>query len=281
MRMKLQAGLLPLNIGAVLLVLMITLVPATPLRLVLGLPFLLLFPGYALMAALFPRNNQLDAVKRAAFSVAFSIAIVSLTGLALSYTPAGISLYSALASVSAFIFAVSVFAWHRQRRLAPAERFRLSLSVSDILGNEAGTDRRLSVLLGIAILAALSAFLFAAAFPRTGERFTEFYVLGPEGAAANYPRELEVGEAVSVTIGIINREHETASYRLKVTADGTEQKEIGPVVLDHGVKWEDEVTFSFPRAGENLKVAFLLYRNGERAPYLESIHLRVNVKEKT
>lgn len=279
MRMKLQAGLLPLNISAVLLILIVTLAPATPLRLALGLSFLLLFPGYVLMAALFPRQNQLDAVKRAVFSVAFSIVIVSLTGLALSYTPRGISLYSSLISVSAFIFAVSAFAWHRQRRLAPAERFRLSPSVSNVLGNEAGTDRRLSVLLGIAILATLSAFFFAAAFPKTGERFTEFYVLGPDGAAADYPRELEVGEEAGATIGIINREHERVSYRLTVTADGTEQREIGPVVLDHGAKWEDEVTFSFPRAGDNRKVAFLLYRDGETTPHLDSIHLRVNVRE--
>ncbi len=41
-----------------------------------------------------------------------------------------------------------------------------------------------------------------------GERFTEFYILGLEGKADNYPDELTVGEEGRVILGIVNHEHE-------------------------------------------------------------------------
>ena len=30
--------------------------------------------------------------------------------------------------------------------------------------------------------------------PKEGEKFTEFYILGPNGTASDYPTELKVGE---------------------------------------------------------------------------------------
>ena len=280
MEMKLQAGLLPINISVVLLILVITFVPSTPLRIILGLPFLLFFPGYVLITALFPRKNQLGPVERTALSLGFSVAIVALTGLILNYTPWGIGVYSTLISVSAFIAGMSLVTWNQQRRLAKTERFTFSLDLSAIFKRETGTDRRLSVMLAIIVLVAAGTFIFTVASPRIGERFTEFYILGPEGTAKDYPRQLEVGEEAEVTIGIINREHETVIYRLTVTADGMEQSEISQVVLDHDAKWEGAVSFSFSRPGDNLKVAFLLYREGETEPHLDPVHLRVNVREK-
>lgn len=280
MRIKLQAGLLPLNISVVLLILVITFVPSTPLRIILGLPFLLFFPGYVLITALFPRKNQLGPVERVAFTLGFSVAIVSLTGLILNYTPWGIGLYPTLVSVSAFIAGMSLVTWYQQRRLAKAERFTVSLDLGALFKRETGIDRRLSVLLAIIVLVAVGTFIFAVASPRIGERFTELYILGPGGTAQDYPRQLEVGEEAKVIVGIINREHETVSYRLTVTVDGAEQTEISPVVLDHDAKWEGAVSFSFSRPGDNLKVAFLLYREGGTEPHLDPVYLRVNVREK-
>jgi len=54
-------------------------------RIVLGLPFVLVFPGYTLAAALFPRKDHLDAIERVALGL--SIAVVPLIGLALGHPP--------------------------------------------------------------------------------------------------------------------------------------------------------------------------------------------------
>jgi uncharacterized membrane protein len=279
-KIKIRTGLLALNIVVILLILAITFAPATALRVILGLPFLLFFPGYVLITALFPRKSQLGTVERLALSLGFSVAVVALIGLVLNYTPWGVSLYPTLISISIFIVVMSLVAWYRWRHLAEEERFIVSLHLRQPFRKESGIDRRLSIILAVTMLVAVGALVYAIAAPRVGERFTEFYILGPEGTAKDYPRELVVGEEAKIIIGIINQEHETVNYRVVVTVDGTTQNEVSPVVLDHAASWEHEVTFTPGQPGDRQKVEFLLYKNKETEPCLSPIHLWVDVKER-
>ena len=52
----------------------------SPIRIILGLPLVLFLPGYALIATLFPRKDDLDAIERIALSFGLSIAITPLLG---------------------------------------------------------------------------------------------------------------------------------------------------------------------------------------------------------
>ncbi len=81
------------------------------LRVALGLPFILFFPGYVLIAALFSRKDDLSGIERVALSFGLSIAVVPLIGLGLNYTPWGIRLAPVLVSLIIFIVAVSGIAW--------------------------------------------------------------------------------------------------------------------------------------------------------------------------
>lgn len=99
------------------------------LRIALGLLFVLFFPGYTLLSALFPKQDDLDGIARVALSFGLSIAVVPLIGLVLNFTPWGIRLYPILISVTLFILAASGVAWYRQRRLAPAQRFRVVVNI--------------------------------------------------------------------------------------------------------------------------------------------------------
>ncbi len=87
------------------------------LRIALGLAFVLFFPGYTLVAALFPRKGQLGGIERVALSFGLSIAVVPLIGLVLNYTPRGIRLYPILISVLLFIVIMTGVAWYRRQRL--------------------------------------------------------------------------------------------------------------------------------------------------------------------
>jgi uncharacterized membrane protein len=248
---------------------------AGPLRIALGLPFLLFSPGYALMAALFPKKGSLDGVQRLALSFGMSIAVVPLIGLILNYTPWGIRLYPILVSVTTFIVATCGVAWFRRKNLAEDERFRASFKLKLPSWEEhSRMDRALSVALALAITAAAISLVHVIATPKEGEQFTEFYVLGADGMAEGYPSELSPGERGEVILGIVNHEQEEMPYRVEVTLDGGDElrlwlaeeegasaadNTIAVEALAHEEKWEGNVMFEALKAGERLKLEFLLF----------------------
>ncbi len=137
-------------------------------------------------------------------------------------------------------------------------------------------NKVLSVILLLAILGVSGAIGYVMAQPKVGETFTELYILGLEGKAVDYPRELMVSEEANVILGIANQEYETVSYLVEVRIDGVTNNEVGPVVLKDGEGWESEVSFVPSVAGKNQKVEFLLFKNGEGEVYLRA-HVVVNV----
>jgi len=130
MKIRLQNELLFLNLLTILLIAIVIFIPSNVLCIIVGLPFLLFFPGYTLIAALFPRRDALGSIERVALSFGLSIAVVPLIGLALNYTPWGITLYPVLISVTTFILTTSMVAWYQRRRLPEVERFTVSLNLS-------------------------------------------------------------------------------------------------------------------------------------------------------
>jgi len=95
----------------------------TPVRVVLGLLLVLFLPGYSLIAALFPRKDDLDGIERIALSFGLSIAVVPLLGLALNYTPYGIRMAPILIVLSVFTVLLAVVAGVRRVWMPEAERF--------------------------------------------------------------------------------------------------------------------------------------------------------------
>jgi len=59
---------------------------------------------------------------------------------------------------------------------------------------------------------------------------------------------------------------------------GVKADEVGPVVLGQNEKHEKIASFIPHQAGDNQKLEFLLYKNGEIEPYLEPLRLRIDVK---
>ena len=111
------------NILSALLIAVIAFFPDSPVRILLGLPFMLFFPGYTLICALFPRNKDLDIVERLTLCTGLSIAVTSLIGLALNYTAFGITLYSVVCSLFLFMLMMSVVAVYRRSTITPTDVF--------------------------------------------------------------------------------------------------------------------------------------------------------------
>jgi uncharacterized membrane protein len=265
------------NILSAILVLTIIFAPIDIIRIILGIPFILFFPGYALMIALYPRKTGWDRVTLIALSMVLSLAIVALIGLVLNYTSFGIRLDSILFSTFAFIVVLSVIGYLRIRQLRPNERrdFKLTLS-SPHLGTS-GFERGLSIVLIIFAMGALGMAVYDVTAPKTGQKFTEFFVLGSNDQADSYPKILRVGESGQVLVGIINHEYATATYRLEVQVDGTTNNVVEDITLPQGGKWENEVIFTPEKQESSCEVEFFLYKNDETSPLLDPLRLFVQV----
>ena len=138
-------------------------------------------------------------------------------------------------------------------------------------------ERLLSALLIVVILATIGAIIYIANDPNAGEKFTEFYLLGPGGKAEDYPRDITLGQGAPVLLGIVNREKQPATYSFEVLVDNTTIYSKEGINLQNDEKWEREVPVKPPAIGENQKVEFYLYKNNGAEPYLK-LHLFVNVR---
>lgn len=263
----------------------------SPIRIILGLPLVLFLPGYSLIATLFPRKNDLDAIERIALSFGLSIAVVPLLGLALNYTPFGIRLTPILGVLSIFTISLALGAVLRRYKLPEDDRFAVEFgaffkSIEPFKTANTKIDKILTVVLIISIILAISMTFYVIVTPKEGEKFTEFYILGPGGKAADYPTNLSVGEEGEVIIGVVNHEYAQVTYQLEVRQDGAV---IGEeyIALEHNETWESPFTFKAMKKGEDQKLEFLLFKNpieksvyGEedkKEPY-RSLHLWVDVK---
>ncbi len=275
MKIRVKSELILLNLLVILLITAIILSPSNVLRIILGSPFLLFFPGYTLVAALFPKREGMDGIERIALSFGLSIAVVPLIGFILNYTLWGIRLEPVLYSVASFIFITSVIAWLRRRRLTTGEQSSIEFQVRLPGWGGGRWDKALSIILVITIVGALGTLGYVIANP--GEELsTDFYFLELSGRATDYPEELVVGEEGKVMVGIINREHEPVTYRVEIMIDGVKNNEVGAMMLEHGEGWEGIVSFTPYRAGDKQKVEFLLYRQGQSEVY-RRLHLWVDV----
>jgi uncharacterized membrane protein len=246
------------------------------LRVAMGLPFILFFPGYVLIAALFTRKEDLSGIERVALSFGLSIAVVPLIGLGLNYTPWGIRLAPILISLIIFIVAMSGIAWYRRHRLPAEDAFIPTFEFElPVLRELSRIDRVLSVLLVLSIVVAIGSIIYVVAMPKTGEKFTEFYILGPGGKAEGYPTDLAVGQQGQVIVGVVNHEYSAVNYTVQVKTGNAVQSTIGPFALSNEQKWENPVAFAVSAPQQNLEVQFLLFRQGDTTPY-RSLHLWVN-----
>jgi uncharacterized membrane protein len=285
---------------ALVLIALVAFLPDSLARQILGLIFVLFLPGYAATAALFPENEQIDAIERVALSFGLSIAIVPLIGLALNFTPFGIRLDPILASVSAFIIVAALVGWYRRMRLPMDERFAIVIDFEMDWKGMPLVDRLLTVGIVVMLVASVVVLAWAVTTPREGESFTQLAILGPDGMATDYPRNLTVGEDARVLISVKSYEHEPMNYTIVLvlttvsdynftigqdSIDWNDTHQLEPYVgiaqnftLEHLEYYNQTFDFDVTTEGE-WKLQFLLYIDGQgftQDSYRE-VHLWLNV----
>jgi len=347
----------PADLAAVALLVVATVIATlapviseTPLRVVLGLVFVLFAPGYAFIAALFPergptidaepsetdgdaseggetnlikqvntasashagtveradprRSGSIDVIERVALSFGLSIAITPLIGLVLNFTPFGIRLVPIVLSIGGFTLLASAAAALRRRELPVEERFRVPYRTwaettrAELFAPDTRLDAALNIVLVVSLLLAVSSVGYAVLVPKSGESFSEFYLLteNEPGAlvADDYPQNFTVGQGQPLVVGIGNHEHERVDYsvvaelqRVSIQNNSTpvrERQELDrfsrTIPANGSANWTHDVTPTM--TGERLRLTYLLYRGSPPAdPTVENAyretHLWVNV----
>lgn len=259
----------------------------TVIRSALGLGMVLFIPGYALIAALFPGNKDIDGIERVALSFGLSIAVTPLIGLALNFTPWGIRLDPIVVCLTIFTLICVAVAHKRRHDLKPDERFHVDFgkAYDDIRAEmfpskETRLDKILTVVLLLCIIASVTVLAYVVMVPKQGEKFTEFYILGPDGKADSYPVRYHLGDSKPVIVGIVNHEYRNVTYDLVVALNDSvnvTQLYSESVELADNQTWEKQVDLKPDRVGTNMELEFLLYADGNKTAAYRDLHLWVNV----
>ncbi|WP_306058645.1 DUF1616 domain-containing protein [Natronococcus wangiae] len=258
----------------------------TPVRVPVGLAFLLFVPGYVVVAALFPdRDRVVDGVDRLSLAVVASVIVVPAVGLTMNLTPWGIRLGPTLAAVSLVTLTVTLVAVRRRRAVPPADRFRVPYREWMRRGASAVrptgvADLALTLSLAVAVVLAAGIVGFAIADDYAGygpdlgedDGFSAISLLDSDGDLATSESEaaaLEPGTAGSVVVGIDNHEAEPRSYTVvaleqELADDGTVagERELDrfDVDVDDGERgtYEHELE---PTTEGDVRFVWLLYPN--------------------
>jgi len=262
-------------------------IPLGILRLFLGLVSILYAPGYCLTAALFPAEDDLDGIERTALSLGLSVAWVSILALILDRLPWGLQLWPIfLGELISMLLFMAIALWRRGRRPAGlAYAPEMDWRPRPWWRSLPALDKRVYLLSAVALLLAGLAAAYVVLVPSDDEFMTEFYILGKEGLAEDYPREAEVGEELSVTMGIRNLERDAKTYYVEVWAvDPWEDKRelvntAGPLQLDRGDSRQQPISWQMPREGGDQIVEFYLFEDGQEneEPY-RSLRFWLNVR---
>jgi uncharacterized membrane protein len=305
LKLRISNGILIIDILSILLIVSIIFIPSTVARVILGLPFLMFFPGYTLTAVLFVKKEGMSNIEWIALSFGMSIAVTALIGFGLNYTPWGIRLESVLYSMTAFIFATSTIAIVRRILVLKINKFTTEFTLCLRGWERITVDKLLSIIIVVVIIIAFGTLGYTIVAPKIGERFTEFYIVGIKDKAEDYPTEYvmnngQISQVIysngtidvssmsgKVTVTIVNHEQQAVVYSVKMTING-EQVDInsngtltdilGPIYLKQGEKWENEIGITPDHVGDNQKVELSLFK-GSGTIAEDSLHFWINVKQ--
>ncbi len=260
----------------------------TFLRFMLGLAMILLLPGYALLTAIFPGKRDLGGIERAILSVVLSILVVPMFGFILNYTQQGIGLDDMAFSITAFVIVCSFIGAGRRFNVSPDETTPQEPKKQDGLFHSlysgSPTNKILSILVAIYVLLLVITVTYFYIIPVPGEKFTEFYIVGPDGNATNYPTDFKPGEEKPVNINIINHEYRNVTYDLVITlSDEANVSTLfsGPIALDHNQTWKKTIGLKPDLPGSNMKMEFKLFKDMDMTSPYRDLYLWVNVTNPT
>ena len=253
-----------------------------------------LTPGYAFVAMVFPRSASISWSERLGLSIGTSLAIAPLVGLVLNASPQGIRLDSVTILLTLLTLGLVAIAYIRRMRLPSRERLSATLEFGSLPSDWIGLDRILVIGLVASMMLGTAGLVYVLVSPRPREPFTEFYLTGPGGNTSAYPTSLKIAEPATVGVTLVNREAATVGFTVRIDLVGVrivynattgfnETVEVNrttwsmfKVTLADGRNWTQPYTFRISATGM-WKVQFLLFKDGDVSSEYRELHLYVRV----
>ncbi|WP_158301493.1 DUF1616 domain-containing protein [Methanocella paludicola] len=264
-------------------------IKGTALMTILGLFVVVVAPGYALVAALFPGKAAINGNIRIVISLGMSVIITALIGLVLNFTAWGIRLEPVAISLSYFSIIVALIANMRrlglneEDRQSPHIRETISLIFGEAFPKEVRfSDKVVTFVFLVSMVLSITAIGYVIVFPQNGEKYTEFYILGPDGIAENYTTNFRLGDNGTFIVGVVNHEQKSLAYNVRVVMNnGFDQSTLytDQFTLANDQTLEKAARISPDITGTNMKLQFFLYADGNMSSPYRECHVWVNVTQ--
>lgn len=240
-------------------------------RVAIAIGAVLFVPGFVMLAALYPYPGQMMHHDRAVLSFGLSLAVVSLVGLGLNFSPWGIRpapFMAVLALWEGIACGVTLLRRRGWARMGPA-------TVPPATWRSAGRLVLPTVSIGAAVLGAVVVMVLLGN-PRQ-EQFTEFYLRGPSGSIEDLPGTVRTTDDISVRLTVANREGSAQRYRIEPILGEQRLPPIDVGDLGDGAVWERVQGFKASGTSGRATLRFDLYRGTDAEPY-RSLALGLEVR---
>ena len=133
----------------------------------------------------------------------------------------------------------------RTMQVQEEDRYFWELSL-DLPSRSNSSNYDLALVASLLIMLTYSISLFTPVMPSIGEpeEFTEFYILGPEVIAADYPTNIGDDDPLSIFIGIENHESSDETYKLQISKSRYDG-DVGNIYSDSPDLFEVELDEEF------------------------------------
>ncbi len=210
---------------------------------ILSIFLVFVFPGYALVKALFP-GGHLEFAERVALTLGLSLAIVSIGGLFLNWLPWKLATRSWMIFLGSIIIFTSLIALLRQQPIKEQPSLFTKVNLSFTLN-----DGLFFILAGIGVVIAF-VLTYRGEIQQNNAHFTQLWTLPDQESES------------SVLVGIKNQEGEEVRYRLQMIINGEVFEEIPVIDLESEETWE--MSFTLPLNTDSVRTQiYRLYEDGE------------------
>jgi len=305
------------------------------LRLLAGGVLLWILPGYVTLAALFPRRStssertshvkgdteqlgqrsgtvarwkersrtDLSLRQRGVLTLGVSLFALVLIGLVVGTVYSTMTTALVSRAILGYVLIGGGIAALRRYRTPEQQRFSLPVQawIAETIGaftRGSRTNRALTLGLICSVLLTVGMLGFAVGAGSTGQTYTDFYVVTPDGdgeyTSSGYPGNLTVGQEATLTWGVHNAESTPTNYTVVVVLERVVESDGESRVIEReeftrtSIRVEDgdeelrNHTVAPSMVGENLRLGYYLYRGeppervGEESAY-RHLHIWMTV----